>query len=260
LLGRTAANLPLLAWSAIPYETTDGVQMVRESIDDLAAVSSNNIVTFIAQTADSNPLNASYDPATGLFTGGDAQHRDQPDLLRYGRLGAHAAGRAAIAQGLSDSIPAVAFPATGLPANGGPQITHVYRASNTSLILTITHDAGNDLLVPLQAANGVGFTVMDGGSVAAPGTIINAVAAARIDATHIGLTLASPISNPSADVLLFYPYGSTQIGRGDAVTDNLSLLTPPPNWNIGNDLGAAWWVNMPLQTTAYPLVLSDIAG
>jgi hypothetical protein len=260
LLGRTAANLPLLAWSAIPYETTDGVQMVRESIDDLAAVSSNNIIKFIAQTADSNPLNASYDPATGLFAGGDAQHRDQPDLLRYGRLGAHAAGRAAIAQGLSDSIPAAALPATGLPANGGPQIMHVYRASNTSLILTITHDAGNDLLVPLQAVNGVGFTVMDGGSVAAPGTIINAVAAARIDATHIGLTLASPISNPSADVLLFYPYGSTQIGRGDAVTDNLSLLTPLPNWNIGNDLGAAWWVNMPLQTTAYPLVLSDIAS
>jgi hypothetical protein len=260
LLGRTAANLPLLAWSAIPYETVDGVQMVRESIDDLAAVSANNIITFIAQTADSNPLNASYDPATGLFTGGDAQHRDQPDLLRYGRLGAHAAGRAAIAQGLSDSIPATALPATGLPAKGGPQIAHVYRASNTSLILTITHDAGNDLAVPLQAANGVGFTVMDGGSVAAPGTLINAVAAARIDATHIGLTLASPISNPSADVLLFYPYGSTQIGRGDAVTDNLSLLAPPPNWDIGNDLGAAWWVNMPLQTTAYPLVLSDIAG
>jgi hypothetical protein len=38
------------------------------------------------------------------------------------------------------------------------------------------------------------------------------------------------------------------------------LLAPPPNWNIGNDLGAAWWVNMPLQTTAYPLLLSDIAG
>jgi hypothetical protein len=260
LLGRDAANLPLLAWSAIPYETTDGVQMVRESINDLAAISANNIVTFIDQTADSNPLNASYNPTTGVFTGGDPQHRDQPDLLRYGRLGAHAAGRAAIAQRLSDSIPANALPSSGLPAQGGPLITHVYRASNTNLILTITHDAGNDLLVPLQAANGAGFTVMDGGSVAAPGTIINAVAATRIDATHIGLTLASPITNPSADVLLFYPYGSTQIGRGNAVTDNAALLAPPPNWNIGNDLGAGWLANMALQTTAYPLVLSDVAG
>ena len=92
LLGRTAANLPLLAWNAIPYETNDGVQMVRESIADLAAVSANNIIVFAAQTADSNPLNAAYDPTTGLFSGGDPEHRDEPDLLRYGRIGAHAAG------------------------------------------------------------------------------------------------------------------------------------------------------------------------
>jgi len=260
LLGRTAADLPLLVWSAIPYETTDGVQMVRESINDLAAEPANNIALFIAQTADSNPLNSSYDPATGLFTGGDPQHRDQPDLLRYGRMGAHAAGRVAVALGLSDSIAASALPNSGLPLNGGPRITHVYRASNTELILTVKHDSGNDLIVPLQAANGAGFTVMDGGSVAAPGSLINAVAVARIDATHISVTLVSAISNPSANVLLFYPYGSTQIGRGNAVTDNASALAPPAGWNIGNDLGAAWSVNLPLQTTAYPLVISDVTG
>lgn len=260
LLGRTPANLPLLAWNAIPYETTDGVQMVRESIADLAAVAANNIITFIDQTADSNPLNASYDPTTGVFTGGDAQHRDQPDLLRYGRIGAHVAGRAAALLGVSDSIAATAIPVSGLPAKGGPQITHVYRASNTHLIITVTHDSGNDLMVPLQALNGAGFTVMDGGTVGAPGVIINAISAARIDATHLSITLASAISNPSPSVLFFYPYGSTQIGRGNAVTDNATLLAPPPNWNIGNDLGSGWSVNMPLQATFYPLVLSDVAA
>jgi hypothetical protein len=259
LLGRTAAQLPLLAWNAIPYETNDGVQMVRESIADLAAVSANNIVVFAAQTADSNPLSASYDPATGLFSGGDPEHRDEPDLLRYGRIGAHAAGQAAIALGLSDTIPAVQLPGSGLPMKGGPQIVHVYRASDTSLILTISHDAGNDLLVPLQAANGAGFAVMDGGSVTAPGTIITATAAARVDATHVEVTLSQAITNPSSEVLFFYPYGSTQIGRGDAVTDNLSSLAPPENWNIGSDLGSAWSVNFPLQATAYPIVLSDTA-
>ncbi len=257
LLGRTAANLPLLAWNAIPYETNDGVQMVRESIADLAAENTNNIIVFAAQTADSNPLNAAYDPTTGLFTGGDPEHRDEPDLLRYGRIGAHAAGHAAIALGLSDSIPAAALPATGLPAKGGPQITHVYRASNTSLILTIAHDAGNDLLVPLQAVNGAGFAVMDGGSVATPGTIIPAIAAARVDATHVSVTLSAAITNASPEVLFFYPYGSTQIGRGDAVTDNAASLAPPANWNIGNDLGSAWSMNFPLQATTYPIVLSD---
>jgi hypothetical protein len=257
LLGRTAANLPLLAWNAIPYETNDGVQMVRESIADLAAASVNNVIVFAPQTADSNPLNAAYDPTTGLFSGGDPQHRDEPDLLRYGRIGAFTAGRAAIAQGLSDSIPATALPASGLPAQGGPQITHVYRASNTRLILTIAHDTGTDLTVPLQAANGAGFAVMDGGSVAAPGNVITATAAARIDATHLSVTLSQSITNPSANVLFFYPYGSTQIGRGNAVTDNAASQTPPANWNIGSDLGSAWNVNLPLQATTYSITLSD---
>ena len=257
LLGRTAANLPLLAWNAIPYETNDGVQMVRESIADLAAVSANNITVFAAQTANSNPLNAAYDPTTGLFSGGDPEHRDEPDLLRYGRIGAHAAGHAAIGLGLANSIPATYLPTTGLPSQGGPQITHVYRASNTTLILTIQHDSGNDLLVPLQAAKGVGFAVMDGGSVAAPGNIITAISAARIDATHLSITLSAALTNASPEVLLFYPYGSTQIGRGDAVTDNAASIAAPANWNIGNDLGSAWNVNLPLQATTYPITLSD---
>jgi hypothetical protein len=257
LLGRNAANLPLLAWNAIPYETNDGVQMVRESIADLAAVAANNIVVFAKQTADSNPLNAAYDPVTGIFTGGDPEHRDEPDLLRYGRIGALAAGRAAMAMGLADSILPPTLPVAGLPLQGGPQISRVYRASNTSLILTVVHDSGNDLIVPLQAANGAGFAVMDGGSVAAPGNIITATAAAQIDATHVSVTLASAITNPSAEVLFYYPYGSTQIGRGDAVTDNAASLTPPVNWNIGNDLGSAWALNFPLQATTYGITLSD---
>jgi hypothetical protein len=164
-----------------------------------------------------------------------------------------------MAMGLADTIPAVQLPTSGLPLHGGPRIAHVYRASNTNLILTILHDSGNDLLLPLQAVNGAGFAVMDGGSVAMPGTIITAIAAARVDATHVSLTLSRPISNPSADVLFFYPYGSTQIGRGSAVTDNSSSVTPPANWNIANDLGSAWSMNLPLQATTYPIVLSDTA-
>ena len=260
LLGRDAATLPLLAWNAIPYETNDGVQMVRESIADLAAEAANNIVIFAAQTADSNPLNAAYDPSTGAWSGGDPQHRDQPDLLRYGRTGAHGAGRAAFAGGLADTIARTALPASGLPTANGPRITHAYRASNTEIVLTIAHDAGNDLLLPLQAAAGAGFAVMDGGSVAAPGTMILATSAARVDATHLLITLASAMINASASVMLFYPYGSTQIGRGNAVTDNAASLPAPTNWNIGADLGSSWSVNFPLQATTYPITLSDTAA
>lgn len=256
MLGRGAAQLPLLMWSAIPYQTADGVQMVRESVADLAAEAANNIVVFAPQTADSNPLNATWDPSTGLFSGGDAMHRDQPDLLRFGRLGCHAAARSALAMGLSDSLPAADIPAIGLPVSGGPKIIHAYQSAPQSVIITVQHDAGTDLMVPLQAAEGAGFAIMDGGSVASPGPIISAAAATRIDATHIELTLSSAPRSAAASCLLFYPYGSTQIGRGNAITDNLAALSPPPGWDIGADLGSDWTINMPLQATTYPIPLS----
>lgn len=259
VLNRTAATLPLLMWSAIPYETDVGVQMVREAVADIAAVKTNGVAVFAPQTADSNPLNATWNPNTGAFSGGDPEHRDQPDLLRYGRLGAHVAGRLAVAMGLSDTIAASAVPTSGLPI-AGPQIVHAYQSTPTTVIITVAHDAGNDLIVPLMAQNGVGFALMDGGSPAAPGAIIDAVAASRIDATHVAVTFASAPNNPPANCLLFYPYGSVQMGRGNAVTDNLTQLTPPSGWDIASDLGADFLSNMPLQATAYGVALSASAA
>jgi hypothetical protein len=58
---------------------------------------------------------------------------------------------------------------------------------------------------------------------------------------------------------VFYPYGSTQIGRGDAVTDNFAGIGWPAGWNMAGDLGSAWAVNMPLQATRYGIPLSDSA-
>jgi hypothetical protein len=37
--------------------------------------------------------------------------------------------------------------------------------------------------------------------------------------------------------LLFYPYGTTTIGRGNAVTGNLSFITPPAEYRRGSGLG-----------------------
>jgi len=256
LFGRSADQMPLLMWSAIPYETNSGVQMVRESVLDLSLDPTQGIFIFAPQTADSNPLNSSWNPVTGLFSGGDPEHRDQPDLLRYGRLGSHMAGRVALTLGLSDTIPASDVPMVGLPKNGGPSIIHAYQSAPTEIILTIQHDAGNDLIVPLQAANGAGFAAMDGGSVANPGVIITATAALRVDSTHIAVTLAQVPVNPADQCLFYYPYGSTQIGRGDAVTDNLTTIVPPAGWSMANDLGAAFAINMPLQATAYGLTLA----
>jgi hypothetical protein len=252
-LGRTPAQLPLLMWNAIPYETDTGVQMVRESIADIAAEPGQNLTIFVTQTADSIPLNATYDATTGAWTGGDSGHRDETDEVTFGLRGAHAAARAALAAGFADTLTAI--PA-GMP-QAGPSIAHAYQQSGTEILITLTQDQGTDMLLPLQAANGAGWALMDGGSVAAPGPIITATAASRIDPTHLLVTLASAPASPAAECQIFYPYGSTQIGRGDAVTDNFSTLGWPTDWDMAAELGQAWSMNFPIQATSYGVALSN---
>jgi hypothetical protein len=92
--------------------------------------------------------------------------------------------------------------------------------------------------------------------------IVTATACARLNATQLQITLAQALVNASAACLLFYPYGTTTIGRGNAVTDNLSLVPPPAGWDIAGDLGSGWSLNMPVHvpmSTASGVVLSDTA-
>lgn len=150
--------------------------MVREATANIVGMTGQNVVIGWPQTSDSNPAGGSWNPATGQFTSpyngvsADYDHRDATDLLRFGKIAAPVAARAVLAATGGDtetSIPA------GIPVVGGPVISHVYQATalSTTLIITVTHDAGTDLIVPLLAATGQGFAVMDGGSTASPGAI-----------------------------------------------------------------------------------------
>jgi hypothetical protein len=263
LLSRSAASLPHMWWSAIPfnYNSNDpGTQMQREVVADMVADASQNVHVVLPQTSDSLPRGATYNAANGTWTGGDPLHRDATDNQRFGMLAAPLVARAILAAEGGDTLTTI--PA-GVPAAGGPVVTHVYRQAANVLIVTVQHDAGTDLIVPAtQAALGAGWAIMDGGSVASPGPIVTATSCLRVSPTQLQLTLSANLSNPSANCRLFYPYGTGMMGRGNAVTDNLSRVTPPAGWSIAADLGAGWSLNMPVHVpmaTASGVVLSDTA-
>ena len=147
-----------------------------------------------------------------------------------------------VAAGNADSISAIP---DALPKVGGPVIMSAYALSASTIIVTIQHKFRDGLRVPLQATLGTGFSVMDGGSITAPGAIVNAISCQRLDATHLQIGLSQALRNSPALCTLYYPYGPGQIGRGNAVTDNFSAIPMPAGWDASSDLGPTGLLTSP---------------
>jgi hypothetical protein len=245
MLGRSVQSLPLIWWNAMPFWTDPSVQMVREVAAAMAADATQNVAIGLPMTADvdSRP--------------GDISHIADTDLFVLAQRAAPVVARAILADSGGDSFSA--FP-SAIPTVGGPRIVRAFKQDATHVVLTVQHDTGDDLRLNGTATSGTGFVVMDGGSVASPGQFRHATACARVDATHLLLTLDSALVNASASCLLFYPYGSTRIGHGNTVTDNASAEVKPAGWDISADLGTSWKFDFPLAATRTPIVLSDSPG
>ncbi len=253
MLKDTANKIPMIWWNGIPYGSADGITMHRQVVQGIASVPAQNVIIGNPQTSDSNPRGSSWDPSTGIATGGDPSHRDSADNLRFAMLAAPVVARTLMAGGYTDSIAAVP---SSFPRVGGPTIGHVYMQSSKMLIVNVVHDGGNDIKIPLQAAAGAGFAVMDGGRPGADGTIVQASSCMRVDATHFQIALSTALTNAAGACRLFYPFGPVQIFRGNAVTDNFSDLVPPAGWDAGADLGSGWVLDFPLSATFSGIPLS----
>jgi hypothetical protein len=256
MLGKTAAELPMVFFGP-PYGLLPNYitypPTLREVWAELDADPAQNFWWAVRQTYDTISRNESWNASTGVASGGntDGGHRSAIDNVILFKRAALKAARAILqANGLSAAL----IPAA-LGQGTGPAITDVM-LSGEALTVTVTHDGGNDLVVPLLAAQGVGFSLMDGGNTASPGNIIQAVSCSRVDSTHLLVTLASAPASPHTQCRLLYPWAGeywavqpdTEIGRGCAVTDNFSTVVKPAGFDINAALGNGWAANMPLVT------------
>ena len=255
--GRTAAQLPVLMIDAMPFQPGPGCQMHREVSANIAADAAMNVSYMLDLSTDAIGLPDTVDTATGLEAGpGDGAHSDNPTFQGWAqRMALPIAAAVLLAEAARTSDLSTALPSGIVPRNG-PRVVSAHYEGSTSVLVTLTHNNGTDLRLPLRAALGIGWSVMDGGTETTPGAIVLATAAVRVDATHIRLTLASALTN-AGTAHLYYGRGNNIdpvtkyriIGRGNAVTDNYSATALA-------GLGVPVQPDMPLGSTKYGMLLT----
>jgi hypothetical protein len=267
----TAASLPFMFADNVSYfGTADGSQMVADAFEALRATGTDGFVPVIGMTLDST--NQGY---TGSGTG-SGSHADNDSLVRVWTRSAPAMARAILAAGAGDQTASIPSGAGGL-SGLGPQITSaVWDSATKSALLTIQHDAGNDLTLPEKVlTTGLGFILRTNWvSPTNRGTLVFATSAIKESASTIRVYFAGATANLPASSRLFYgeqgvtyfppsaggvsgpttqdsgmaSQGMGRLGSGNAVMDNAASRVPASH-PIATDLGPAFALNMPLRWT-----------
>lgn len=226
-----------------------------------ALAANDNIWPACPQMQDVIPLGATWNGdgsfSNGTGAGAGGAHMDPAicDAFLGVRIG-HIAGIQAVLAGYSQfgAVP------VGIPRAGGPKAISVSRAGRV-LTVILVHDGGTDVALAFAALSGAGWTFLDGVTADLPGSgslvgVIQAIAAVRVNATTIQVTLASTPSGAAGSGLLYYSYGMDMLGgyftggayATNAVTDNFASLTKPAGWDVGAALG------MPLSVPLQPVL------
>ena len=264
---RDASNW-LLAWNSdIPFSGGEGHASHKAAVKAVVDDPTQNAMLWLLNGVGAIQDGGTFDPATGITTGGDGLHLDRTDDIRAAIYGVEPIARRLAAIGRSENI----IPA-GLPVIGGPQVASVTwegsaisgNPGNPTALITISHDAGNDLRIPLLAANGLGWVILDGTIPSQNTPRILGTSCVRISATTLRVKFAS--APTQSNVLFYYIYYEDNLprannpgspGRGNLITDNYSDTVAVPNvagFNIGTDLNTVYRIDRPL--AAFPLSLS----
>ena len=248
-VSKTAVQMPIFILSPMAFKVgqvagTGQGYFQRQSFDSFAADGALNVKYCIGNMSDALPNGGTVD-SFGTITGGDLAHISPGDHQRYGYLMGLQIGATLIAQGLGDPLGISSVP-SGVPVSNGPRVTAAAQSVSNVIRVAVAHDGGTALSAPLKAASGLGWTVMVGGSLAAPGTLYNASGCTVVDATHIDVTFSGLGMPTVGTMLLFYSYGMSRPGPGSLVYDNYASVTPPAGWNP-SAIASAAVLNRPLQ-------------
>lgn len=198
-LGKTPAQLPVLATIAVPYTpgSNDGFDTTTRAILALAGDAAFNLRIICEQTMD---MTWDRDGPAGAYT----WHANNDDLALLARR---------IARGVAREMGPVWAP-NGFRTRPsiGPVAYWVQRVDDTSVDVWVRHDGGNALSLP--ATPGLGWQVRyNGRAVAVTGAVL------QPDNRRIRLTLAEPCRSHRL-LSIAYGWGNTRLLPGGGIYDN----------------------------------------